>query len=87
MPTYGGQQLPGNFGEKINKLFQGFKLINAHTYELLVINTGYWYDNLEKLKLELDKLKENGLKCNIKKSFFSQTKIQYWGFRVAREVI
>ena len=57
MPTYGGKQIPANFDERMNKLFQGFKLINAHIYELIVINTGYWYDNLERLELELDKLK------------------------------
>ena len=37
---------------------------------------------MEKLELTLQKLKENGLKCNIKKSLFGKTDMEYLGFWV-----
>ena len=37
---------------------------------------------MEKLELTLQNLKDHGLKCNIKKSLFGQTDIEYLGFWV-----
>ena len=33
----------------------------------------------------LNKLKEKGIKCNIEKSFFGQTEMEYLGFWVTRD--
>ena len=46
----------------------------------------YWEDHVQKLDLTLNKLKEKGLKCNIERSFFGQTKIEYLGFYVKNDV-
>ena len=39
---------------------------------------------MQKLELTLNKLKEEGLKFNIEKSFFRHTKMEYLGFWVTR---
>ena len=40
---------------------------------------------MQKLELPLNKLKGKGLKCNIEKSFFEQTKMEYLGFWVTHD--
>ena len=42
-------------------------------------------DHVQKLELTLNKLKGKGLKCNIEKSFFGQTEMEYLGFWVTRD--
>ena len=68
--------------EKMNEMFRGLELIQAYIDDLLIIMKGDWSDHLDKLELTLQKLKENGLKCNIEKSSFRQTKMEYLGFWV-----
>ena len=65
----------GIFQEKMDDLLQGLKFIRAYTDGLLILTKGHWGDNLTKLELNLTKLKEIGLKCNIKKYFYGQTEI------------
>ena len=43
---------------------------------------GDWSNQSEKLELTLQNLKDNGLKCNIKKSSFRQTDMEYLGLWV-----
>ena len=69
----------GIFQEKMNKLFHGFELIRAYIDDLLITNKGDWSDQLEKLELTLQKLKENGIKCNIKELLFGKNKMAYLG--------
>ena len=57
---------PDIFQAKMNKRFHGFEFIRAYIDDLLIITKGDWSNHLEKLELTLQKLKDNGLKCNIK---------------------
>ena len=58
------------FQEKINEMFCGFEFIRTYINYLLIITKGDWSDHLKKLEQVLKSLKDNGLKCNIEKSFF-----------------
>ena len=46
----------------------------------MIITKGDWSDHLNTLELVLTKIRANGLKCNIERSCFVQTKIEYLGF-------
>ena len=61
------------FQDKMNEMFHGFDFIWEYINDLLIITKGDRSDNLTRLELIQQKLKDNGLKCNIKKSFFGQT--------------
>ena len=73
---------PENFQQKINDLFHGFEFICVYMDEILILTKGNWIDHVHKLELTLNKLKEIGLKYNIEKSLFRQTKMEYIGFWV-----
>ena len=51
----------------------------------MVSTKGYWTDHLQKLELNLSKLKEKKLKRNIEKSFFGKTEMEYLGFWVTHD--
>ena len=53
----------------------------------MILTKGYCPDHLHKLELTLNKLKESGIKCNIEKSFFGQTKMEYLGLWVTCDEI
>ena len=55
---------PDIFQEKMNKMFRGFKFIRAYIDDLLIITESDWSYHLEKLEPTLQKLKDNGIKCN-----------------------
>ena len=65
-------------------MFSGFEFIQAYIDDLLIITKGGWSNHLEKLEQTLYKLKDNGLKCNIEKSSFGQTDMEYLGSWVTR---
>ena len=48
--------------------------------DLLIITKVDCSDHLKTLEVTAQKLQYNGLKCNIEKSFFGQTKMEYLGF-------
>ena len=73
---------PDIFQEKTNKMFRGFEFFQAYIYNLLKITKGDFSDHLGELKLTLQNLKDNDLKCNIESSFFGQTEMEYLGFWV-----
>ena len=73
---------PEIFQEKINEMFRGFEFIQGYIDDFLIITKGDWSYHLEKLELTLQKIKDNGLNCNIKNSFFGQTEMEYLGFWV-----
>ena len=53
----------------------------------MVLTEGDWTDHVHKLELMINKLKGKGLKYNIEKLFFGQTKIEYLSFWVTRDVV
>ena len=69
----------------MNDLFHGFEVIYAYIHKLLILTKGYCTDHVQKLELTLNKLKESGLKCNIRKYFFGKTEMEYLGFWVTRD--
>ena len=73
---------PDIFQQKINDLFHGFEFICTCIDDILILTKGYWTDHVQKLKLNLNKLNEKGLQCNIEKSFFRHNEIEYSGFWV-----
>ena len=66
----------------MNNLFQGYEFTHAYINNLMVITKEYYIDHVQELELSLNKLKESGLKCDIEKSFFVQTEMEYLGFWV-----
>ena len=54
---------------------------------MLVFKKGDWKYHLYKPGLELNKLNLIGIKCNMEKSFFSQTEIKYLELLVTHKVI
>ena len=50
--------------------------------DLLIITKSDWSYHLKKMEITIQKIKYNGLKFNIKKSFFGQTDMEYLGFWV-----
>ena len=58
-------------------MFHGFEFIQAYIDNLFMISKGDWYDYMETLELPVQKIKDNGLKYNIKKSFFGQINMGY----------
>ena len=53
------------FQQKMNEMFRGFEFIRAYIDDLLIIRKGDCSNHLDKIKRTLQKLKDNGLKCNI----------------------
>ena len=76
---------PDIFQQKMNDLFHGFEFIRAYIDDLLVLIKVYWTDPVQKLELTLNKLKGKGLKCNIEKSIFRQTEIEYLGLWITHD--
>ena len=68
------------FQQKMDELFHGFEFICAYMDDLLILTKVHWTDHVQKLELTLNKLKEKGLKCNIEKSFFGKTEMEYLDF-------
>ena len=64
----------------MNEMFPGFEFIQSYIYELLMTTKDNWSDQLEQLELTLQNIKDNGLKCNIERSLFEQTEMEYLGF-------
>ena len=78
----GVDNLPDIFQQKVNDLFHRFYFIRAYIYNLFILTKWDWTDHLQKLELTINKLKGGIFKCNIEKSFFGQTEMEYFGFWV-----
>ena len=76
---------PDIFQQNMNGLFNGFEFIRQYIDDFLILTKGDWTDHLHKLELTLNKLKGEGLKCNIEDSFFSKTEIEYLVLWVSRD--
>ena len=70
---------PDIFQVKTSKMFQGFKYIRVYLDGILVLTTDNWTNHLTRLEQVIKKLQEKGLKCNIKKSYFAQSEMEYLG--------
>ena len=66
LPT-GVDNSPYIFQQKINYLFRWFEFIRAYICNLLILTKGHRKDNLHRLELNLNNMKEKGLKYSIKK--------------------
>ena len=64
----------------MNDLFQGFEFVYAYTDGLLILKKGDRKYHVQKLGLTLNKMKESGIKCNIKRYLFRQTEMEYLVF-------
>ena len=71
----------------MNDLFYGFEFIYAYIYNLLIPTKVYWKDYVQNMELTLNKLNGKWMRCNIEKSFFVQTEIEYLGFWVTCDVV
>ena len=79
LPT-GVNNSPDIFQGEMNEIFCGFEFIRPYIDEILIIIRVDYSNQLEKLELTLQNIKDNGLKFNNKKSFFGQTEMEYLGF-------
>ena len=68
---------PDIFQHKMNDLFHGFEFIREYIFDLLDLTKEDWTDHVQNLELTLIKLKIKVLKCNIEKSLFGQTEMEY----------
>ena len=68
-------------------MFHGFDFIRATINDLLIIAKGDLYNHINKLEVILKNLKDNGLKCHIKKLFFGQIEIGYLDLLVTQNGI
>ena len=75
------------FQDKMNESFNGLKYVRAYIDVLLIISTGNFEDNLNKLKILLKKLKAAAFKTNADKSFFARDILEYLGFKITRQGI
>ena len=66
----------------MNHLLQGFEFICAYIDEHFILTKVDWIYHVQKMELTLNKLKESGLRCNIEKSFFGHTEMEYLGLWV-----
>ena len=64
----------------MDDLFHGFEFISAYIDELLILTKGYWTYHLQNLELKRNKLKVKVIKCNIKRSLFGQTEMEWLVF-------
>ena len=71
----------------MNNLFHGFEFIPAYIDDLLILTRGNFIDHVYNMELILNKMNLKELKCNIEMSFFGQTKMEYLGFWVTRNVV
>ena len=71
----------------MNDLFHGFEFIRSYIDELLILTKLDWKNHVKNLELTMNKLKFKGLKCDIEKSYFRQTKTEYLGLCVTRDSV
>lgn len=78
---------PDIFQEKMSELFDGFEYVRAYIDDILVLTKGSFEDHMDKLSIVLQRLKDAGLKVNVKKSFFARTELEYLGYWITRDGI
>jgi len=78
---------PDIFQEKMSSLMEDLEFVRAYIDDLLIITNGTYEDHMVKLDSVLTRLRDAGLKVNIKKSFFAQEKLEYLGYWITHEGI
>jgi transposase InsO family protein len=78
---------PDIFQEKMGMLMQDLEFVRAYLDDLLVLTKGTFDDHLMCLAKVLDRLREAGLKINVKKSFFARVELEYLGYWITRDGI
>ena len=78
---------PDIFSEKMGNLMQDLEYVRTYIDDLVVITTGDFNDHLEKLGEVLKRLRDAGLKVNIRKSFFAKQEVEYLGYIITRKGI
>ena len=78
---------PDIFQEKMSGLMEDLEFVRAYIDDLLVITNGSYEDHLKKLEEVFLKLRNAGLKVNMKKSFFARAELEYLGYWITREGI
>ena len=75
---------PDIFQEKMTELFNGLEYVRAYIDDLLIICNNNFEDNVNKIKIALNKLKATGFKINTEKSLFASDNLEYLGFKITR---
>ena len=78
---------PDIFAEKMGTLMQDLEYVRTYIDDLAVLTTGDWKDHLEKVEEVLKRLRDAGLKVNIRKSFFGKPEVEYLGYNITRKGI
>ena len=63
----------------MNNFLQGFEFMRAYIDEILILEKCDWKYHVQKTELNLNKLKESGIKCSTEKYFFGKIKMEYLG--------
>ena len=71
--------------QKMNDLYHGLGFISAYIDDVQILTEVDCTGHVQKLKLTINKLEGEGLKCNIKNEFFGHTKNEYLGSWVTRD--
>ena len=66
---------------------EDLEFVRAYIDDLLVITSGSYEDHLIKLEEVFLKLRNAGLKVNMKKSFFARAELEYLGYWITRNGI
>ena len=69
----------------MSKLFDNFEDVRAYINDILLLTKGDWEEHLARPDKVLTKLKNAGLKVNVKKSFFGCSELEYLGYWITKE--
>ena len=83
----GSFQLTKHFQQKMNDSFYVFKFIRSYTDEISILKKGDRTDHVKNQELTLNRIKGKWLKCNILKSFFGQTEMEYLSFLIKLDCV
>ena len=73
------------FHQKMDDLFHVIEFTRAYVYGILILSKGYWTYYVNESEMTPNKIKESEPKCDIEKSFFGQTEMEYLGFWVTHD--
>ena len=71
----------------MSSLFRDLEYIRAYIDDLLCLMSSTWEDHLDKLSKVFTRLREAGLKVNVRKSFFGRSELEYLGYWITRDGI
>ena len=71
----------------MNYLLLRFEFVSVCIDDLLILTKGYWPYYVHKLELNLNKLKDTGLKSKNVKFFLGKIRMEYLGFWITHNGI